>query len=95
MERLGVLSAQIEHGLPRLDRALRLAQLVGRDVGDLGADLRLGGVARGVLELALIDGVELLPCSLELVDARERGNDLERSLRMDHPDAALAQQARP
>ena len=70
-ERLGVLAAQIEDDLPRLDRALGLAELVRREVRDLRADLRLGRVAGGVLELALVDGVELLPRALLLVDARE------------------------
>ncbi len=53
---------------------LRLAELVGREVGDLRADLGLGRVARGVLELALVDGVELLPGALLLVDAGQRGD---------------------
>ena len=72
VERLGVFAAQVEDGLPGLDRAFRLTELVGREVRDLRADLGLGGVARGVLELALVDGVELLPGALLLVDARER-----------------------
>ena len=36
-----------------------LTELVGREVRDLRADLGLGRVARRVLELALVDGVEL------------------------------------
>ena len=74
MQRLGVLAPQIEHRLPRLDRALGLAELVGGDVRDLRADLGLRRVARRVLELALVDRVELLPRSLLLVDAREGGD---------------------
>ncbi len=60
-ERLRILAAKIEDDLPGVDRAVGLAELVGREVRDLGADLRLGDVARGVLELALVDGVELRP----------------------------------
>ena len=71
VQRLGVLAAEIEDGLPRLDGAVGLPELVGREARDLGADLGLGRVARGVLQLALVDGVELLPGALLLVDARQ------------------------
>ena len=80
MKRLGILTAKVEHDLPRLDRLVGLAELVGGEVRDLRADLRLRGVARGGLELALVNGVELLPRALLLVDPRQRGDGAVVSL---------------
>jgi hypothetical protein len=70
-ERLGIFTAQIEHALPALDRALQIAQALRGQVGHLGADLGLLDVAHGVVELALVDLVELVPVLGLLVDATE------------------------
>src|SRR5262245_64108014 len=69
--RLGILTAKIEHAFPRGDGAARVVQTIGGEVRDFGADLRFLNIARRVFELALVDGVELLPGLLLLVDARE------------------------
>ena len=74
VQRLRIFAPEVEDGLPRLDRLLRLAELVGREMRDLRADLGLRRVARGVLELALVNRVELLPRALLLVDPRQRGD---------------------
>ena len=73
-ERFRILAAEVEHALPGFDGPRRVVQSIGRQVRDLGANLRLLYVAGRVLELALVDGVELLPRLLLLVDPREREN---------------------
>src|SRR5580658_1781060 len=71
VERLRILSAQLEHALPRLDGPLGLPELGGRKRRDLGANVGFRGVSRNVCELGRIHGIELLPCTLTLVDPGE------------------------
>ena len=46
LERLGVLTAQVEHLLPELDGLLGIAEVLRRESGHLGVDVGLIGVAR-------------------------------------------------
>jgi hypothetical protein len=71
-ERLRILAAQLEDALPRLDRGVDVAQAVRVEVRHLRADVGLGGVAHGDLELPVVDDLEVGPRALLRVDALQR-----------------------